>query len=156
MGIQVEGIDQLRVLLTQGGQKAVRGVIEQMRKEATAIKDKAQEMAPLEFGNLEQAIKMREVGGGRNSFGQFSRKSFEVYVDGEMPVPERPGKRVSDYAWEVHQHLTPYGMKKLGEWSQAKQSTSNEVVGGGFMERAVAKVTDKMMGRLIDAANRAL
>jgi len=152
MGIEVQGVEELKILLSQGGEKAVRGVLAQMRREAESIKNLAQDMAPLEFGNLEQAIKVREIGGGRGQFGQFERKSLEVYIDGDMPVPERPGKFVGDYAWEAHQHITPYGFKKLGIWSQAKQDSQSEVVGGGFMERAADKVSERMMNRLIEVA----
>lgn len=156
MSITVTGIDELRYLLEQGGQKAVRGVVDQMRKEAEAIQKLAQEMAPLDLGNLEEAIKVRELGGGRSRMGRFQKKSFEVFVDGDMPVPERPGKHISDYAWEMHQHLTPYGFLKLGKHSQAKQEGSKEVVGGGYLERAVQKVSERMMGRLIDVARSLL
>jgi len=155
MTVTVTGIDELRYLLEQGGQKAVRGVINQMRKESEAIQKLAQEMAPIDHGNLEEAIKVREVG-GRNSMGRFQKKTIEVYVDGDMKVPERPGKHISDYAWEIHQHLTPYGFMKLGKHSQAKQEASKEVVGGGFLERAVQKVSERMMGRLIDVARSLL
>jgi len=156
MAITVEGIDELKYLLQQSGDKAVRGVLNQMRQEAKDIQELAIKMAPLDHGNLEEAIKVRDNAGGRTSLGQFARKTVEVYVDTEMEIPERPGKFISDYAWEMHQHLTPYGFLRLGKKSQAKQHGQEEIVGGGFLERAVDKVSDRMMDRLIAVAKSVL
>jgi hypothetical protein len=138
MPVETQGLDNLAILLQQVGEKAVKGAIAAMRTEAETVAMYAREYAPIDHGNLEEAIKVRETGGGRNGAGQFVRKSVEVYVDQDMPVPERPGKTVGDYAYEVHEHMEPAGgSMQRGEKSEAKDGGRN-VVGGGYMTRAAA------------------
>jgi hypothetical protein len=153
MSVTVEGTN-LGLLLQQMGEKVTRGVFAQMKVEAEKVAQKAREFAPVDHGNLEQAIKVREAGGGRNELGQFARKSVEVYVDGEMPVPERPGKTVGDYAYEMHEHLTPAGPLQLGPKSEAKNAGSGQV-GGKYMERAGDAVAAEILASLTDAALKA-
>lgn len=151
MPVELQGLDNLAVVLQQVGEKAVRGAYAAMRAEAETVADYAREYAPVDHGNLEEAIKVRETGGGRNELGQFARKSVEVYVDTSMPVPERPDKTVGDYAYEVHEHMEPTGgPMKRGEQSEAKDGGRN-VVGGGYMSRA-ANDAEKHVVEAIAAA----
>jgi hypothetical protein len=155
MSITIEESGSLSALIQQVGARAVRGVYAQMKVEAEKVAQKAREFAPVDEGNLEQAIKVREAGGGRNELGQFERKSVEVYVDAQMPVPERPGKTVGDYAYEMHEHLTPAGPLQLGPKSEAKNAGSGQV-GGKYMERAADAVAAEILNSLTDAAIKAV
>lgn len=116
----------------------------------------ARKMAPRDEGNLEEAIQMNpdpdKPGRERDDLGRFARTEVEVYVDMEAPVPERPGKVVGDYAYEVHEHVTPMGEKNLGEKSIEKQLVTPEVeVGGGYMTRAADMVEAGLDALLIEA-----
>lgn len=150
MSIEVFGLDALETMIRQGGARAQHGVVDQMRKEAENMRDLAKKFAPIDEGNLEDAIEMEERGGGRDDMGRFARKSFVVKVNLRHAAPH--GKTVGDYAYLMHEHLTPYGPLNLGPLSQAKQEGQSEMVGGMYMERAVDQVTLNMMKRLIDAA----
>ncbi|WKZ86342.1 hypothetical protein N5B55_05150 [Ralstonia pickettii] len=147
MGIEVSGVERLRMVLEQAGERAVRGVFKQMVTEAEGVRDLARKFAPVDEGNLEQAIKVQVEGGGRDERGRFARKSVAVYID--MATPAENGRTVGDYAWEMHEHLTPYGPLQLGKRSQAKQDGQSEMVGGKFLERAAVERTKDMVDRLI-------
>lgn len=160
MSVTIEGTDNLGVLLQQVGERAVRGIFTQMKVEAEKIAEKARENAPVDHGDLEKAIKVRETGGGRNDLGQFARKGVEVYVDGTLPAHdskgrERPGKTVADYMWEMHEHLTPAGPLQLGPKSQEKDGGSGKV-GGKYLERAADDVEKEMLGSLTAACQAAI
>lgn len=150
MGVKVEGIDELAYLIRQSGDKAAHGVVEQMRKEAKKMRDLARKMAPVDEHNLEKAIKMRELGGNRDRRGRFTRKSFEVFID--ETAPGTRAESVGEYAYLMHEYLTPFGPYKLGPKSRQKQAGQTEMVGGAFLERAVDEVSQDMMDRLIDVA----
>ena len=150
MSIEVTGIDTLEYLIQQAGARAQTGVAAQMKKEAEKIRDLARKFAPLDEGNLEDAIEMSENSGGRNQYGQFMRKSYSVFVNMNHPAPR--GKTVGDYAYIMHEHLAPYGPLNLGEKSRAKQSGQSEMVGGLYMDRAIDQVMKGMMGRLSEVA----
>lgn len=154
MGIEVVGLDTLEALIRQSGGRAEQGVVKQMKKEALAIRDLARKFAPLDHGNLEDAIDMEEQGGGRNELGRFTRKSYRVFVDMNHGAPHN--KTVGDYAYIMHEHLAPYGPYNLGPLSQAKQMGQSEMVGGLYMDRAIDQVGRGMMSRLIGAAIDAL
>lgn len=147
MGIKVSGIDELTFLLRQVGPKAQRGALDAMRDEAQDIVDLAKKYAPIDKGNLEEAIRFEEQGGGRDSAGRFARKEIVIGIDADKPADAN--KTVGDYAYEMHEHLTPYGEYKLGPRSMQKQAGQSERVGGKFLERAVNKVSKGMIDRII-------
>lgn len=150
MGMEVEGVETLQFLLTQLGEKATDGVVAQMRKEAFAMRDLARKFAPLDHGNLEEAIKVQTLGGERGPNGRFTRKSFSVFVD--MNMKGYDGRPISEYAYLMHEHLTPYGPYNLGKNSQAKQEGQREMVGGMYLERAAVEISEGVMNRLIEVA----
>jgi hypothetical protein len=151
MGLEVEGIEELAFLIEQVGEKAKDGVVEQMRKEAFAMRDLARKMAPMDHGNLEEAIKVETTGGGRNSLGQFTRKSFTVYVD--MNMPSYDGRGIARYAYIMHEQLYPAGPLNLGENSILKQlGQPDAMVGGLYMTRAADQISEGLMNRLIQVA----
>ena len=150
MGMEIEGADRLEFLLTQLGEKASAGVVDQMRKEAIAMRDLARKFAPVDHGNLEEAIKVQTLGGERDNAGRFTRKSFSVFVD--MNMKGHDGRPISQYAYLMHEHLTPYGPYNLGPNSQAKQEGQREMVGGMYLERAAVEVSEGIMNRLIQVA----
>jgi hypothetical protein len=149
MGMQLEGADELMVMLRQLGPKATDGIFEQMKVEAQSIRDLARTYAPIDHGNLEDAIKMEVLGGGRDARGRFVRKALSVFID--MDAEGYNGEPMSQYAYIMHEHLTPYGPLNLGKRSAAKDGGSGRV-GGRFLERAADEVSARIMSRLIDVA----
>jgi hypothetical protein len=149
MPVTVEGIEELKLLIQQTGEKAVKGALDQMKIAGVEIQELAIKYAPVDKGNLEAAIKTDVEGGGRNEdTGQFQRKEVSVYIDMDMPVDD-PGRKhqatVGDYAYEIHEHLTPVGPKQLGPLSREKQAGQSEIVGGGFLERAGNDLEEKIL-----------
>lgn len=152
MGVKVEGIISVEQMLLNLDTTGRKRVLKKLYAQALAVRDLARKFAPREFGNLEEAIKVRpdELGVARDAMGRFTRQEIEVYVDADMPVPERPGKTVGDYAYEIHEHLYPYGYWNLGEDSVAKQAGQSEMVGGGYLERAAEEIEDHIDEVLLD------
>lgn len=153
MGVKVTGLKEAGQMILQLDTITRRRVVRELFRKAGQIQQLAIKMAPRDYGGLEQAIKVRpeSLGRERNELGQFARTEVEVYIDmdaqGQDPV--RGDVKVGDYAYEVHEYVTPSGSLQLGPQSVQKQGGQAEVVGGGFMDRAVAEVDKE-----IDAALR--
>lgn len=152
MGISISGIDELKIVLQRASKEAPGHVFDRMKREGRDMRDLARAMAPVDVGSLEEAITVQTEGGGRDSKGRFLSKAISVFIDMNAPVEDRPGHSVGEYAYEMHEHLTPYGPKQLGKKSLAKQGGQSVMVGGGFLERAADKIEDGLMGRLIEVA----
>ena len=150
MGIEFTGFDELQANIRQIGPRAERAVTRQIKAEAYKIRDLARKFAPIDEGPLEASIKMDESDGGRDALGRFRRKSYTVYVDTEMRGSN--GAYIGEYAYIMHEHLTPYGAFKLGPKSMAKQQGQAEMVGGRYLERAVDQVSEGIMNRLIEVS----
>lgn len=150
MPITVAGMINVNTLLARVDMDTKKRVTSKMIIKAAAIRDLARKMAPVDEANLEKAIKVRPEtpGRARNDQGQFVRQEIEVYIDMSMPVPGRPGKTVGDYAYEMHEHLTPVGPLNLGPKSREKQGASDVEVGGAFLTRAMIELSDNLMKEL--------
>jgi hypothetical protein len=154
MGIVVTGAIEAQEMLLNIDSNTKRRAFGAILEGAKEIQELAIKMAPIDKGNLEEAIKIDEGGSGRDAAtGRFTRKEVSVYVDMSMPVPDRPGKTVGDYAYEMHEHLTPVGPLQLGERSQEKQEGSSVVVGGGFMERALDALKERIVNQVAAATS---
>lgn len=156
MGIRVEGVVSTQRMLARLDSTAKKRVVAELYKLARETMMLARQMAPLDKGFLEKAIKMHpeKMGRQRDGLGRFTRTEVEVYIDLSMAIPGRPGKTIGDYAYEIHEHLSPYGSWKPGKGTQAKQAAnSGVVVGGGFLERAaeeIDRVVEVRLRRLLD------
>lgn len=149
MGLVVSGFAGVEAMLVRIDMNTKKRVTSKMWMKAKKIQALAIKMAPLDEGNLEKAIKVSPETPGRardEVTGQFMRQEIEVYIDMEMPVPGRPGKTVGDYAYEMHEHLTPMGPLQLGEKSLEK--ASGETVGGGFLTRAMEREAEGIIQEL--------
>lgn len=91
----------------------------------------AKEMAPIKSGSLEYAIEQPDRNIRREGF----KVGAMVWVNPRVWNPIAK-ERVGEYASEAHEQITPRGNKKLGPISQAKQTTVDVEVGGGFLSRA--------------------
>jgi len=152
MPLKVSGAIETEQIFLNIDTTAKKRIRAALIKCAYGIRDAARRMAPRDTGDLEKGIKVRgDIGGARDALGRFARVEVEVFIDMDMPVEDRPGKTLGDYAYEMHEHLTPYGPLKLGPKSQAKQSANPDmVIGGGFLERALDMFNKTVDAELLD------
>lgn len=150
--IEMEGVSELIAILEQTGEKAKRGVLAQMRKEAKEIQRLAREYAPIDEGNLEESITVEDVEEERDERGRFTKKSVAVFID-FLAAGSNGALAVGEYAYVMHELLLPYGAGgyNLGKNSVAKDG-GRGVVGGRFLERAVDDVSKGLMNRLIQVS----
>lgn len=125
---------QLEANLQQVSRAAMANGARSLRRIAMRIQKLAQDNAPIDDGELENAIKIEERTDGNR------RKAFTVYVDGNEPAGD--DKTVGDYAILQERYLTPAGKWQLGDGSQAKRDGGKDV-GGRFMDRAVKKGAER-------------
>lgn len=137
MGLKVHGISQVSRRLKLAGKKIPIAAYEEMVLGAMEIQDLAREFAPVDEGNLEKAIKVREE---KNSL------SVSVYVDGR--VREKRGRKVARYATIMHESVYD-----LGTRSQAKADATGKEVGRKYLERAFAELENELT-RAVEAALR--
>jgi CO dehydrogenase/acetyl-CoA synthase gamma subunit (corrinoid Fe-S protein) len=147
MAVTVEGIVDTQEIFLRLDMNGKRRVKQSLIEKAYEIRDLARKMAPRDEGFLEDAIKVRgDEAMARDELGRFARVEVEVYIDMDMDVERNDGRvvKIGDYAYFIHEHLTPAGSWQLGEESQAKQAGQQEVVGGAFMDRAVDAMDKKI------------
>ena len=147
MGLKVTGAENVEQTFSSLDRNTKRRLRRAMVRTGRRLQTLAQKMAPRDEANLEQAIKLRGDTGSeqvRDTLGRMQRIDVEVYVDMSVPVPDRPGKTVGDYAYEMHEHLEPVGPLQLGEGSRNKQAGQPEIVGGGYMERAAIEIEKEL------------
>lgn len=148
MGLEIKGIEALLANLSQTGDRAVRGVSDEIKRGAKKIQDLAREYAPEDEGNLSESIKVEVDRSGING-----RVQAFVYVDGDAAAEDGT---VGDYALAVHEGVAPYGSGghgRIGEKSMAKDA-GRGVVGGKFMERAVDQLQVEIAEDLTQAARK--
>lgn len=157
MPMVIEGVLSVEEMLLNLDTQGARRVVKELYKQALKTRDLARKFAPCEYGNLEQAIKVRPdelLKVKRDALGRFARQEIEVYIDNDYPAPQRHRKSgvvtVGDYAYHIHEHLWPYGNWKLGRESRSKQDGQAELVGGGFLERAAQEIENQIEGALLD------
>ena len=149
MALKIVGVDSLITELHNTAKRASEGARFAMADGAEEIAQLARDYAPLELGNLEEAIKTDMV-----KQHSRARAHFTVYVDEDVSAenPEEPstlGKKVGDYALIMHE--TSY---KLGKYSAMKQASNPEkMVGTKFLERAVLDLEDKITQEVADMVN---
>lgn len=121
--------------ITQVGERATKGLSTVMREEAEKLAELARDYAPVDEGNLEEAIQTKFDYEGING-----RLRASVFIKMGMVVDRETGKRISHYAMAMHEGLAPHGSGafKLGPLSRQKAAGGKDV-GGKFMERAAAQ-----------------
>ncbi|WP_323016475.1 HK97 gp10 family phage protein [Castellaniella sp.] len=143
----------LGIRLSQLGDRVVKHVADVLRDESENIQQLARDNAPVDKGNLEEAIKLEEDRGGINR-----RLRVTVYVDPDFPAPEGSdiGRTVGRYMLMMHEGLAPYGSGafKLGDKSQAKANAGFNV-GGKFFERAYLERKPHIQKRVAAMVKRA-
>ncbi|WP_374335525.1 HK97 gp10 family phage protein [Methyloversatilis sp.] len=141
-------IDNLSGSLIQVGEKTVRGVAGIMQEAGKEIQKRAVEYAPVDEGDLENAIKYSAERTGRRG-----RVMVFIFIDEDMPTSD--GKRVGSYARKMHEQLAPYGTGRynLGPKSREKRDAGADV-GGKFLERAINELRGKVYERVDQLVKR--
>jgi hypothetical protein len=123
--------EMLALKIQRMGDSAARRILGVMREEGDKIAELARENAPVDDGELEEAIQVVENRGGPNG-----RTVVSVQVD--PTATDSKGVPVIQYARIMHEALAPYGTGAfhLGPASRAKDGGGGRV-GGKFMERAM-------------------
>ncbi len=146
-------VKRLSLNINQLGEKAVHHVSDIMRDEGHKIEELAREFAPIDEGNLEEAITYEEDRGGINR-----RLRVRVFVDEDYPG-SNGAATVREYAMIMHERLynpeTGDGEMKLGPMSREK-AASGALVGGKYMERAYKERAESLFSRVIRIIKKAL
>ena len=131
----------------QTGDRVVRGQVDEMGKMAKEMAKLAKAYAPVDEMNLERAIKVSRKISAANR-----RVEYAIYVSKRVVARNRKSggatKYVKDYAYLIHNEMEPWGVRfRRGPKSEAKDGGRN-VVGGGFITRAVETLEEKLFTRL--------
>lgn len=159
MSFEEEGIEQVKIQLRRLGD--LPSVLsEEMFEMAKEVAKKAQDMAPIEYGGLKDAIQVRRTG-AQGAGGRFVKgfSNYEVYVNNNAEAIGRPTvDNVGQYAWFVHQYMgygsTPGATLKNGksfmpsEESVAAGEAVGVEAGGRFMERAEEAMRQRVYSEL--------
>lgn len=129
MGIRVTGLSAIKANLQRVMTKKDRQSLAWLRQAALKVRDDARDNAPIDTGDLEGAIVVKEVGGGRTSRGTFAAKTINVGVDESLL---NLGEH-SDHDYATTMHESTYN---LGPKSQAKAAQGKDV-GPKYLERAL-------------------
>lgn len=126
---------------------------EEMSEIAHEVQQTARAMAPVEYGGLKSAIKVRRTAATQKGVKGFmkGKSSFYVYIDPTQPAVGRKENFVGEYAWLVHEHMGYGGT--VGAIMPSKESIAaglaeGEIAGGRFMDRAMLKHRGKVRAKL--------
>lgn len=137
MGVKIEGVEKLLLNLRQIGEHAVKGVSDEIRRGAYEIRDLAREYAPVDEGNLEEALSIEinrdDINGRLQAF---------VYIDVGHAARKSVTGDVGGYAMRMHE-----GFYKLGPKSRAKDGGRRRV-GRKFLQRAADELSEEIMARV--------
>lgn len=125
----------------------------EMGEIAKEIQATARAMAPIDYGGLKRAIKIRRTGTAQSGVRGFvkGKSSFFIYVDPTVPAPKHRGGVVGAYSWMIHEHMGYGGVQQdimPSQKSVDAGSALGEVAGGKFMDRAFIKHKGKVGNRL--------
>lgn len=141
MGMNVTGLDELAIKLSNIAEKVPANARKVMHRESDKIVKMAQLYAPVDKHNLEQAIH-KEVG-----YEGRGRLTISIVAGGIVN-----GVNVDQYAAEIHEN---YEGMKPGKGTLAKQAENPGVrVGGKFLDRAVADSKPKLEKAMIQQVER--
>ena len=156
MGFESEGISELKMRLQRLADVPAIATAE-LSDCADDLQQKARDMAPIDYGDLKDAIMVNEVGGSaRNAKGQFMKgalREFIVYVKNDRPLqhPTNEMHVVGDYAWKVHEYMG-WGSNVTTFMPSEKSVIEGEMhgveAGGKFLERAMNELEPNIHMRL--------
>jgi hypothetical protein len=127
MGLTVTGLSETVVKLRRTEQRTSKKLLRHMRSSAIKIRDLAREFAPVDEGNLEEAIVVAE---SKEGFMGRNRSVEMIGVD-----PSRLGEGYTKYGfrYDIQMHE---GVYDLGDASKAKANSNGKKVGAKYLSRA--------------------
>lgn len=147
MSIKLEtDIESLIAILSQTGEYVKKGVASKMLEGGRKMRNKARDYAPVDEGNLEDAITLEH-----DRSGIHGRRQVFVFVDESHPVENREGHTVGEYAMRMHE-----GDYNLGDKSLAKQAALGVTVGPKYLERAAEDTTSETVSSMLGEARKRL
>lgn len=162
MSFEIEGIEQIKLKL-QRLNDVPQIADEELKKCAEDLADKARAMAPVDYGDLKEAIQVARRG-AQGAGGRFVKgiSNYEVLINNRHPVSD-PFKQkygtdyVGEYAWYVHEHMG-WGSNSAdlmpSDKSIAAGAAAGVEAGGKFLERALEDMRDEIGMRLAQAVRK--
>lgn len=152
MSVSVLGISDTMFALKRTGDRVYKGQLEYLDRVSERILKRAKEYAPVDEGNLEDAlVKERIVDPSNNR-----RVTIFIGVD-----PSELGKGFTKYGHRydeyVHEHLAPFGTGSLnGATFSAGAGTlaKGPKAGGLFLQRAFEDFEDEIIETMAKIARR--
>lgn len=127
MGLEILGVRDTLVKLRRTEKRTSKRLLRHMRNSAEDIRDLAREYAPVDEGNLEEAIEVGETQEG------FLGRNRNVELIGVNPAKLGEGYTKYKYRYDIAMHEGSYN---LGPLSQAKAASSGKQVGPKYLTRA--------------------
>ncbi len=156
MPFDAEDFDQIKLRLLRASEVLGNPEVEaEVRRIAEELRSTARDMAPLDFGDLRDAIQVRRQG-AQGAGGRFVKgaSTYDVFINNNHPVKD-PSKsnvtRVGEYAWYVHEHMgwasnpMPFMPSKLSMYAGIVRGVET---GGRFLDRAAQKVGPTIAARI--------
>lgn len=140
MGVELEGIEETLFKLKRAAKRTNDAELAALRKHSKIMTQRAKDYAPVDKGNLEQAIQDLET-----REGTFNRR-LEILI-GVNPDLLGQGYFVYGERYDLIMHEGGYS---LGPASQEKQRRTGKQVGAKFLTRAF----DDILPDLMDEMNR--
>ena len=134
IGIRVSGLSDVILELRNTGKLVRENARKTMHRGADKIVERARLMAPVDEGNLEDAIQ-KDV----KYEGKFGRLAIDIVL-----LDHVNGVDVSAYGREMHE-----GVYNLGPKSEEKQKTTGVQVGREFITRAYKEQAEKMQRQMV-------
>lgn len=127
MGLEITGVKSTLVNLRRTEQRTTKRLLRLMRDSAEDIRDLAREYAPVDEGNLEEAIEVAE------GTERFLGRTRNVELVGVNPDKLGEGYQRYKYRYDIAMHEGSYN---LGPLSQAKAAANGKQVGPKYLTRA--------------------
>lgn len=144
MGFKVRGLAPIKANMDRVGDRVEKHSIEWLRMAAGIVANEAKMRAPVDEGDLENAIKAQDDPEIR---GMNRRKTVSVYVD--LDALDLEGSHAGfDYATWAHE-----AVYNLGPLSQQKDAMTPVGVGPKYLERALDDNVPRLM-RIIEEMTR--
>lgn len=148
MGLSIKGLSTVLANMRRTEDKVVDGSLQALRDGAEVLMTLARKNAPIDEGDLESAIVMKETR-ARTILGRFGQTNIEVGVDpSRLDLERRKG-----FDYSIPMHESTYN---LGPLSAEKQAGQAEVVGPKYLERAMRELEDAIRTKVEEAVKRAI
>lgn len=131
----------------------------EMKEIAKEIQQTARNMAPVEYGGLKKAIKVKRKAQPRTGAKGYvkGKSSYYVYIDPMSPAPGHKEGVVGGYVWLVHEHMgwgANVGPIMPSNRSIVAGLMHGEVAGGKFLDRAMNKHRGQIRAKLTRTCQR--